>query len=395
MTPATLVTGATGFLGREIVRTLLRREPACRVVVLARAADDAALALRRHAIVVGLHAQEERRLTAVRGDLTLRGCGMSSATREQLLEQIDRVVHVAATTAFGLPLGEARRRNVATTAAVLELCRAIRARGGSGRLDYVSTAFVAGMRVGAVGEDELFVGQRFRNTYEQSKCEAEMLCRRAQDDLPIAIHRPSIIVGRATNGESTSFKALYWPIELIVRFYRRWPAGLTRLVPLPLRAGCSVDIVPVDWVADAIATLMDRDDAAGRCFHLAAGPAGASTTAELVRIGCAHFGAPSIRFGHPPETLIRLGARGAPLLRRVAPGFARQAELFYPYTIANPTFDSTNARAAGLAPPPVAAYFSHILAYAAATDFGRRPMASTPAPRFQAVIDGDSPVYST
>src|SRR5262249_61228975 len=88
-----------------------------------------------------------------------------------------RVIHVAATTHFGLPLPEARRRHVGGTTQALRLCRRIRAHGREGRLDSVSTAYVAGDRTAVVCENELDVGQGLRNTYAQSKYERERRCR--------------------------------------------------------------------------------------------------------------------------------------------------------------------------------------------------------------------------
>src|SRR5207247_2465511 len=81
-----------------------------------------------------------------RGDMTEACLGLSPADYAALTKRIDRVVHVAATTHLGRPLAEARRRNVGGTTQALQLCRRIREHGKEGRLDYVSTAYVAGDR---------------------------------------------------------------------------------------------------------------------------------------------------------------------------------------------------------------------------------------------------------
>ena len=152
-----LITGATGFLGRELVQHLLVRYPSLHLVALVRAADDAALAARRSALADGLAPHEEARLHAVRGDTTAPQLGLTGHDRDAALERVERVIHCAASIRFDLPLDRARRENVEGTRSVLDLCRALRARGRSGRLDHVSTAFVAGTRAGLVGEEELFV----------------------------------------------------------------------------------------------------------------------------------------------------------------------------------------------------------------------------------------------
>jgi nucleoside-diphosphate-sugar epimerase len=249
----------------------------------------------------------------------------------------------------------------------------VRARGGSGRLDHVSTAFVAGRRTGRVGEEELFVGQTFRNTYEQTKCEAEALCREARAELPIVIHRPSIVVGRQRTGETTSYKAAYGPMRLLIDAYNRAPHLLNRLVPLPLPPDLSVDLVPVDYVAAALTSLWGRDDAVGRCFHLAAGAEGAATLRELVELTCDHFGTPRVRVLTPRAPLRLAGRLLAPLMGLVAPRAAKILGITYAYGLGMPLFDDANARAFGLTPPSVTQFFRAILAFATARGFGARP----------------------
>jgi thioester reductase-like protein len=371
-----LITGATGFLGREILRTLLARDERLRLVALMRAGTDLALERRRHRLIEGLAAGDADRVTALRGDMTEPRLGLSADTHAALVAGIDRVIHVAAATSFNHSLPEARRRNVGGTAHALELCRALRASGKSGRLDYVSTAYVAGDRRDLAREDELDVGQGFRNTYERSKCEAEALCRAAAAELPVAIYRPSIVVGDSGTGATASYKALYWPMQLFVPFYLRWPR-VTAHLPVPFRRACSLDIVPVDWVAGAVATLWDDPDAAGRCYHLAGGTA-APTAEQLVALICDHFRFPRVGHVDPGGGFGRVARALRPVLRRFAPALVTQAEFYMPYALGNPRFDTTNARAAGLEPPPAAAYFPRILAYAWQTGFGRAPLGRPP-----------------
>jgi thioester reductase-like protein len=170
-----LITGATGFLGSEILASLLARDPDLRLVALVRARSGVSLARRRQRLVANLPPAHAARVAAVHGDLTRPALGLSPIEYEALVAHVDRVIHVAATTSFSHSLAEARRQNVGGTAEALALCRRLAAEGKSGRLDYVSTAYVAGDRTDLVGEDELDVGQGFRNTYEQSKFEAEAL----------------------------------------------------------------------------------------------------------------------------------------------------------------------------------------------------------------------------
>ncbi len=278
-------------------------------------------------------------------------------------------MHGAAEVRFDLPREEMQRQNVGGTANVLALARALAERGRLDAVHHVSTAYVAGDRTDLVPETDLDAGQRPRNEYERSKLEAEVLVRDAQRaGLPVAVHRPSIVVGDSRSGRASGFKVLYWPMKLYARGRFRTVFG---------RPGCPVDVVPVDFVADALAHLLRDPTAPGHTFHLAAGPERQARIIDLVRVAEARFGRRPVRFIDPDlyERWLRPVLR--PLLMLVRPDVARQGGVFLPYLRSNPSFDVAVAQArlapAGLAPPPVLDYFDTIMAYAQATDFGRRP----------------------
>jgi thioester reductase-like protein len=364
-----LLTGATGFLGAALVERLLAADPTLELLALVRARDDEDLRRRHARIVEALDPASRPRLTAVRGDVSAPRLGLDQRAYDALAERVDRVVHVAAAVRFDRPFDEARRVNVGGTEEALALCRRIRARGGTGRLDYVGTAYVAGDRTDLVGEEELEAGQGFRNTYERSKFEAEQRCRAARAELPVVIARPSIIVGDSRSGHTSSFKTIYWPMKLLVRFYGRWRAVLPRVVRLPVRPDCLLDLVPVDWVADAVAHLFASEAAAGGCYHLAAGP-GAASIERLVNLACDHFEVARLGYLDPAGPVRYLGRGARLILRPTAPGLARNGELIMAYTRRNPRFDITHARAAGLSPPPIEDYYARLLSFAYGTDFG-------------------------
>ncbi len=367
-----LLTGATGFVGRELlVRLLARGDDVLALTRPRDGEDDAAAQARLLALVERTEPGTPiTGLTAGLGDVTAAGLSPSPATR-RWLEAAGPVaiVHGAAEVRFDLPREEMRRQNVEGTANVLALARGLAERGRLAAVHHVSTAFVAGDRTDLVAEADLDAGQRPRNEYERSKLEAEGLVRAAQaGGLPVAVHRPSIVVGDARTGRASSYKVLYWPMKVYARGRFRTVFG---------RPGCTVDVVPVDFVADALAHLLADPAAPGRTFHLAAGPARQARIIDLVRVAEARFGRRPVRFVDPDvyERWLRPVVR--PLLRLVRPDVARQGGVFLPYLRSNPSFDVQGATAvlapAGLAPPPVLAYFDTIMAYAQATDFGRRP----------------------
>ena len=364
-----LVTGATGFLGRDVVHALVQANPDLRVVCLIRASDDLVLQRRLLRVVAGLSEGEARRVSALRGDIEQERLGLSEETYRTLPEKIDRVLHIAATTNFDHSLDEARRINVGGTRHAIELAKALKAAGRSGRLDYVGTAYVAGDRRDVCREDELDKGQGFRNTYERSKFEAESLCRQAGGVLPIALYRPAIIVGDSRDGTTRSYKTIYWPMKMLVKLYGLWPSLLTRVLRLPVRPGCRLDIVPVDYVARAVAALWARDEAIGRCYHLAAGPA-APTIEEVVNLSCDHFGVARLGYLDPEGPIGLLGRRLAPLVERANPRLWKNVKLMAAYTRENPRFDVSNATAAGFVAPSVHAYFERLLRFARQDNFG-------------------------
>ena len=167
------------------------------------------------------------------------------------------MIHCAATVRFDHSIEEARRINVEGTRRVLDFAGGAR---NLRSLAYVGAAYVAGEREDLVHENELAVGQSYRNTYEQTKAEAEALVRSRSVRLPGVILRPSIVVGDSRTGATSSFKMMYWPLKIYAR-------GLWRTVPGYPDA--VLDIVPVDFVAAAVARLV-FDDAglAIRCISV-------------------------------------------------------------------------------------------------------------------------------
>jgi long-chain acyl-CoA synthetase len=305
----------------------------------------------------------------VRGDLTRPGLDLSHGQRERLGERMSEIVHGAATVSFEAELHTCRAINVEGTRRVLELAERCQARGGLRRFTYVSTAYVAGEHVGCFSEDDLDVGQRFRNPYEQSKFEAERLVAGVRLRLPVTVVRPSIVVGERASGWTNSFNVLYWPLRAFSR---------GSYVAIPARGSAPVDVVPVDYVVDAIFVLANTPEAAGGTFHLTAGRH-ASNVAELVELASEFFGRPAPRLIEP--ALYRRVVHPL-LLRTVQDERHRRAlkrsEVFFPYFAARVRYDDRRTRAAlhasGVEPTPLPDYFDRLVEFALAAEWGRRAM---------------------
>jgi thioester reductase-like protein len=362
---AVLLTGATGFVGSQVLLRYLRRARR-RVYALVRGSDPADAAERLSSAVASLGAElPPGRVVAVPADLERDGLGLDADRREEIAGEVTDIVHAAASVSFSLPLPQSRSINVEGTRRILDFAHLSQRRGGLRRMAYVSTAYVAGTHPGRFTEDDLEVGQTFRNPYERSKFEAERLVRRDRRRLPIQIFRPSIVVGEASTGWTQAFNVLYMPLKAFVQ---------GRLPVLPARASAPVDVVPVDYVADAIVELADRPADEGT-YHLVAGPR-ATSVGELTDLAADHVdrAAPLVL----PPSVYRTVLH--PLLKRRAPERRRRAlerlEAFFPYFAMDVTYDDRRARGAlapsGIEAPPIGRYFGRLMDFAERSQWGKR-----------------------
>jgi thioester reductase-like protein len=345
--PTVFLTGATGFLGMEVLVRLLE-EGDRDVLALIRASDDAAAERRLDDVLAKLWddpAPYRRRVTAVRGDVTAPGLGLGDR-RDELAERTGAVLHCAASITFDLPLAEARAINVDGTARVLDFAVDAQAREGLERFLHVSTAYVAGRHEGTFRERQLDAGQTFRNTYEETKADAEQIVTLARELGP-AIARPSIVVGESDSGWTPAFNVLYWPLRAFSR-------GMFKEVPA--LADGHVDVVPIDYVADGLVHLLGGREAG--VFNLASD----------------YFGKP-----HPK------------LVEPLAPEHVGddQGDVFVPYFDMRVVFDDTRARAvlgqAGIEAPLLRDYFGRLMEYAEAARWGKRSMSREQARKRVAV----------
>ena len=364
-----LLTGATGFVGKELLASYLE-QTAQPVYTLVRAGDDDGAAERVRASVRSLFGRDEAysdRVVPVAGDIERPNLGLDPGASDVLAGRITEIVHAAASVSFSLPIEQARRINVEGTRRLLDFAQQCKRQGGLRRFSYLSTAYVAGTHSGEFGEDQLEVGQGFRNSYERSKFEAERLVHSHRDGLPIQIFRPSIVVGERTSGWTSSFNVLYSPLRAF--------AGGT-YAAVPGRRSAPVDVVPVDYVADAICELSHRPDGVGETYHLVAG-SDATTVGRLVELAARAF-----HRAPPPMLPPRLYRWLYPLLLRMTGGARRRAleksEIFFPYFCTDVRYDDRRARTrlepVGITVPPLERYFSRLVEYAVRSRWGREPI---------------------
>ncbi|BBZ37690.1 SDR family oxidoreductase [Mycobacterium conspicuum] len=243
-----VVTGGTGFIGGRVVSRILDTEPDARVWVLVRRASLGRF--ERRSVRWG------ERVKPLVADLT--ELELTDATIAELGE-IDHVVHCAAI--YDITAGDAEQRaaNVEGTRAVIELTKRL-----SATLHHVSSIAVAGDFAGEFTEDDFDVGQRLPTPYHQTKFEAELLVR-STPGLRHRIYRPAVVVGDSRTGEMDKVDGPYYFFGVLSKL-----AVLPRLTPLMLPDTGRTNIVPVDYVADALVALMHAEGRDGQTFNLTA-----------------------------------------------------------------------------------------------------------------------------
>lgn len=360
-----LVTGATGFLGTQLVRELLDRHPQIRLALLIRDTQGKSGQQRADSIVPP---EARLRVQVFSGDVGKPNCGLDASAYGFLSAETTRIIHCAATVRFDHSLDEARAINVEGTRRILDFAAGARKLRS---LAYVGTAYVAGERTNLVGENELDVGQRYRNSYEKTKAEAEALVRSRFGSLPIVILRPSIIVGDSRTGVTSSFKMMYWPLKIYARRLWRTVPGFPDAV---------LDIVPVDFVASAVAQLVFDEAALGNTVHLCAGPEGSATIQQIAHRAMEYFNAPEPRYVNPKFFFAGL----RPLLFLSLWGRKRRVLLnggvYRDYFTMRMQFDTSNAQRllgpSGITAPPVMEYLDRLFQYCVATDWGSKPVST-------------------
>lgn len=257
---AVFFTGFPGFLGAELLPRLLARSRERRAICLVQS-KFAGLARRRAGELERAHPALAGRIAMVEGDITRPGLGLENAAAAR--NAVVEIYHLAAVYDLGVGRDLGMRVNVEGTRNMLEFACAC---PFLERLQYVSTCYVAGKHRGVFSEEDLDVGQSFHNFYEETKFLAEVEVRkRMKEGLPATIYRPAVVVGDSSTGATQKYDGPYPVIRLLLRQPRL--AVLPTILGDPSRT--EVNLVPRDFVLDAITFLGGCPGAKGRVFQLA------------------------------------------------------------------------------------------------------------------------------
>ena len=286
-------TGFPGFIGRKLVSRILADDPEVRIAALVeeKMADDARKCAEQY--------DASDRIEVIVGDIGENRLGLSDEIYDRLVGEMTSAHHLAAIYNLAVPLDIAQRVNVDGTGNVVELCaRADKLE----RFNYVSTAYVAGERTCSVYEHELVMGQDFKNHYESTKWQAEVWVREYMDKVPTTIYRPAIVVGDSKTGETQKFDGPYY---ILRTFQRMGGAPLAQFG----RAEAPFNVVPVDFIVDAISAAAADKAAEGETLHLV--DPDPVTAAELFRTLAREYTEREPKMRVPPklvENSLRMGA---------------------------------------------------------------------------------------
>jgi thioester reductase-like protein len=309
-----LLTGFPGFLAGRLVPRLLADDDEARIVALV---EPRMVERARKLAPDGVDVQP--------GDITDPRLGLDPRTYDRLAAEVVKVFHLAAVYDLAVGAELAERVNVEGTQHVLDFC----ARAANlERHHYISTAYVAGQRSGLVLEDDLAKGQAFKNFYESTKFAAEVLVRATMDTIPTTIYRPAIVVGDSQTGETQKFDGPYYLL-------RTFAAAKGPLLQIG-RGDASFNVVPVDFVVDAISAGSRDADAVGHTLHLV-DPEPVSSH-ELARLLAVEYAGKEPSISLPPGVVDR-SLKFKPI-RKLFGGPPRESIIYLNHPV---TFDTAQA----------------------------------------------------
>ena len=247
------VTGATGFIGKRLVKKLLERKGAVVHFLIRKESADKVADLRSY---WGVSAA---RAVPVFGDLTAKKLGVASEDVKKLKGQIDHFYHLAAVYDLGADEETQVAVNIEGTRNTVDLAKAIDA----GHFHHVSSIAAAGLYEGVFREDMFEEAEGLDHPYFQTKHESEKIVR--QDcKVPWTVYRPAMVVGDSTTGEMDKIDGPYYFFKLIQRLRQLLPPWM----PTVGLEGGRVNIVPVDFVVNALNVISHQQSIAKKCYHL-------------------------------------------------------------------------------------------------------------------------------
>ncbi|MBK9120927.1 MAG: SDR family oxidoreductase [Phycisphaerales bacterium] len=344
-----LITGATGLIGGELVRTLIT-QPVGKVWALARPTPEAGPALRLGERLrrsgVDPAAAANLGVRAVAGDITIERLGLSDSAYEEICREADIIIHSAAETSF-IRAAACRKTNIAGARNIIDFTRTCQREP---LLVCISTAYVSGVVADACLSEEEASASDHHNEYTRSKAVAEELFNTS--GLPVLTVRPSVVLSAGVP-DSGFARAILQFVPLLAEFEA-----------VPIDPVARPDAVPVQYVVDSIVRLLQLRARKYDCYHISAGNVGTSNYAEMARVLDRFYQRPQpLRLISPKQWNRELHRQyvGTPKRRRL---FASLRN-YLPFLNMNVAYDNSRLRAElgerFPALPPLTSYLFELL----------------------------------
>jgi thioester reductase-like protein len=360
---ALLLTGSTGYIGAHVAANLLTEHGAS-LNLLVRARDEQEArerlwrSLQLHMEFAEFESHLRSHIRVFLGDITSRNLGLADDSYAELVRSTDSIIHCAAS------LNRKSEKsclnvNLRGTLEVIQLARRARDDRGLRRFSHVSTVAVAGERANEVVDEDTAIdwNRSDYDPYARTKKFCEHMVHELLPDVPRTIFRPSIVLGDSRRPETNQFD--------MVRAF----VFLAGLRVLPFRPADRIDIVPVDYVADAVATLHQKENPANTIYHLSSGR-DSQTFTELTDALTQAEGR------RPPVFVPGLEAPSYKMINALAGragkigGIATLLKVFLPYLVWNTVFDNSRVvREIGRKPEPFSRYCHALLRFSRNSHF--------------------------
>ena len=250
------ITGFPGFIADRLLERLARKQSRFILLVQPSWSERARAEIDRIVSLTG-HSRDDFRI--VEGDITQPNLALSPADIDLTKQQATHVFHLAALYDLAVPREPAMRVNVGGTRNVVAFARSL---PSLRHFHHVSTCYVAGKRNGVILETELRHEAGYRNFYEESKHLSELEVESVKNELPVTIHRPAVVCGDSRTGETVKYDGVYY----LILYLLRWPSLSSINIG---NQEVSLNLVPVDFVVDAMAALAFDENAIGKTLQLA------------------------------------------------------------------------------------------------------------------------------
>ena len=319
----TFLTGFPGFIAERLVARLARPDVQFFLLVQPELVEKAMGSVERIAEDTATPLES---FALIEGDITAEDLGIAADDLESIRDETTDVFHLAAVYDLAVDKDIAYRVNLEGTKNVNEFCKRL---PHLQRYNYISTCYVAGKRTGQILETELEHDTGFRNYYEETKYLAEKEVEALKITLPTTIYRPSVVVGDSETGETAKYDGIYY----LIHYLRKSP-NLLRMVNVGNK-DVRLNLVPVDFVVDAIAELSRDENAVGKTVALA--DPNPLTTAELFDVLAREMTGKRSLYT-PPPSLVQNS-----LMLPMSPPITGLPHSAVPYFFISQTYDTSAA----------------------------------------------------